>query len=167
MQFCFVVTSNFSFTSFLFHCSSGKRAHVLFSCHMTMQLHRGTGKALFKKSQCIWGRSQQINWGPLFPKADLCQQGDPHTVWSSTALISTELLSLAGAKNLIPSACDSLLLGWCNCHFSAWGRFYLCLLLSSLYGLATLQCTLDPHVFLKVIHAHVVHCVCSWVLLLV
>lgn len=107
MQFCFVVTSDFSFTSSLFHCSSGKRAHVLLSCHMTMQLHRGTGRALFKKSQCIWGRTQQINWDPVFLKADLCQQGDPHTVWSSIALISTELLCLVGVKNLVPSACDS------------------------------------------------------------
>lgn len=94
MQFWFVLTVNFSFTSVLFHHSSGKKAHVLSSYHMTIQLQRGTGKSLFKKNRCIWGRTWEINWEPVLLKVDLCQEGDRHIVWSSTVLISTELLCL-------------------------------------------------------------------------
>lgn len=111
-----------------------------------MQLHRGTGKALFKKSQCIWGRSQQINREPVFLKTDLCQQRDPHTVWSSTALISTELLCLVGVKNLA-QVCVILSLCWCNYHRCAWGRFCLCLLLSFLYGLQPYNALFIPLFF--------------------
>lgn len=79
MQFCLVVTC-----SFLLHLSfttvAVEKGLVLVSCHVTLQLHRGTGNALFKKNQGFGGRTQQINWEPVFLKADLCQWGAPHTV---------------------------------------------------------------------------------------
>lgn len=66
MQFCLLVTFSFSFTSFHYHCRNGKRAHVLFNCHVTLQLHSGTGNALFKKNLWFGGRTQQINWESFF-----------------------------------------------------------------------------------------------------
>lgn len=75
-----------------------------------MQLHRGTRKALFKNSQCIWGRTLQINCKPVFLKPDLCQQGHPCTAWSRAAAIITDLLCLVELKLSVPSAHDSLLM---------------------------------------------------------
>lgn len=81
-----------------------------------MQLHRGTRKALFKNSQCIWGRTLQINCKPVFLKPDLCQQGHPCTAWSRAAAIITDLLCLVELKlsvqvHMILFSCLSHL--WC------------------------------------------------------
>lgn len=39
--------------------------HVLITCHMNTQLHRGMGKAVLKSSQCIW-ETQQNTQEPVF-----------------------------------------------------------------------------------------------------
>lgn len=111
---------------------------MLFSGHRTTQIHRVPGNALLKKSHCIWCRTQQTKQKPVFLKADLCQQGNPHTVCSSIVLILTELLHLVEVKNLVPHMWDSLLM-LIQLSLLCLGKFCFCLFLFTLYGLATLQ----------------------------
>lgn len=56
----------------------------------------------------MFGRLSKLPRSLVF-KADLCQQADPHTVWSSSVLISTQLIGLVGAKQLGLCMCESLL----------------------------------------------------------
>lgn len=99
---------------------------------------------LCSKTTNVFERLRKIPWS-LFFKAGLCQQADPHTVWSSTVLISTQPFGLVGLK-IWAQVCVFLSWCWCNYHHRAWERLF-CLLLSSLYSPVTLQCT--PSVFVE------------------
>lgn len=79
---------------------------VMWPCSFTV----GQGMLCSRKISVLGEGLSKLRGSLFFLKADSCQWEDPHTLWSSTVLISTELFCLMGVKNLVPSVCASLLL---------------------------------------------------------
>lgn len=92
----------------------------------------GQGMLCSRKISLLGEGLSKLTGSLLFLKADLCQWGDPYTLWSSTALSSTELLCLMGGLK-IWSQVRVILFCWCNYHHCAWGRLCLSLPLLSLW----------------------------------
>lgn len=128
-----------------------------------MQLRRGTGKALFKQIRCIWG-TQEINWesvflGLIYANKEILKTVQQHCAYLNTAAF----FSLMGTKNLVPSACDSLLV-LMQLALLCLGKV-LPLSLPLFTAQPSYNALLTSLLLSKVTHADVASWMCGWVLL--